>query len=447
MVKVLHLSDIHLGSGFSHGYTNAETGLNSRFEDFVRALEHCINRALDEPVDLVLFGGDAFPTATPPPYAQDAFATQFRRLVDAKIPTVMLVGNHDQFAQGQGGASLCIYRALGVPDVIVGDRLTTHRIHTRQGDVQVITLPWVNYSTLLTKPETEGRSMADINELLLSRLRTALEGEIRQLDDTLPTILLAHLMVDTAQFGSEKFLAVGKGIAIPMTLLSQPYFDYVALGHVHRHQVLCQNPPIVYPGSIERVDFSEEEEEKGYVLAEVQRGATTLQFCPIPARPFHTLRVDVSNVENPHEVLLKTLQAGNLEGAVVRLIYYVRPEQMDVICQDDLQTALHLAHSYRIHVELVSQLAHPRVPELGPGRDLTPIDALKTYIDHHPTLQTFAHDLLNAADALCTEAEHSIYFSPTPGELVQTDSMTVGDLEGEYAALENEPIANQLRLL
>ena len=133
MIKLLHLSDIHMGSGFAHGQINPATGLNTRLEDFIAALTRCIDHALAEPVDLVLFGGDAFPDATPPPFVQQAFARQFCRLSEAGIPTVLLVGNHDQHAQGTGGASLSIYRTLGVPDVIVGDSLTTHRITTRNG--------------------------------------------------------------------------------------------------------------------------------------------------------------------------------------------------------------------------------------------------------------------------------------------------------------------------
>ncbi|MEM9449725.1 MAG: exonuclease subunit SbcD [Cyanobacteria bacterium P01_E01_bin.6] len=448
MVKVLHLSDIHLGSGFSHGYINPETGLNSRFEDFVLALERCVDRALEESVDVVLFGGDAFPTATPPPYAQDAFAKQFRRLVDAHIPTVMLVGNHDQFAQGQGGASLCIYRTLGVPNVIVGDRLTTHRINTQHGDIQVITLPWLNHSTLLTRPETDGRSMAEINEFLLSRLRTALEGEIRQLDDTLPTILLAHLMVDTAQFGAEKFLAVGKGVTVPMALLCRPCFDYVALGHIHRHQVLCQEPPVVYPGSIERVDFSEESEEKGYILADVNRGSASIQFCPLPARPFRTIRVDLSTEETPHDVLCRTIHEVIVKDAVVRLIYYIRPDQLESIHHTEIHQALEEAHTYTTHPELVSQLAHPRLPELGLGQDISPIDALKTYMEHQTNLQDFAKDLLGAAEVLLTQNTDD--FSAALVIMEREEPSTASAVYEEparYCKTESEPSINQLRLI
>jgi exonuclease SbcD len=286
VIKILHLSDIHMGSGFVHGRVNPETGLNSRLEDFVATLGRCIDRALAEPVDLVLFGGDAFPDATPPPIVQEAFAKQFQRLVAAQIPAVLLVGNHDQHAQGQGGASLSIYRTLAVPGFVVGDRLETHCIETRSGLVQVITLPWLTRSTLLTRPDAEGLSLGEVSLLLIDRLRVALEGEIRRLDPDIPTVLLAHLMADNARFGAERFLAVGKGFTVPLGLLARDCFDYVALGHVHRHQVLCEQPPIVYPGSIERVDFSEEKEDKGFVLVALEKGQTTFEFCPYRFAPF-----------------------------------------------------------------------------------------------------------------------------------------------------------------
>lgn len=400
MVKLLHLSDIHLGSGFSHGRINPLTGLNTRLEDFVRSLSLCIDRAIAEPVDLVLFGGDAFPDATPPPYVQEAFAAQFRRLADADIPTVLLVGNHDQHSQGQGGASLCIYRTLGVPGFIVGDRLHTHCLHTRSGVVQVITLPWLTRSTLLTRPETEGLSLAEINDVLIDRLRIALEGEIRSLNPQLPTVLLAHLMTDTARFGAERFLAVGKGFTVPLALIARPCFNYVALGHVHRHQVLCEHPLVVYPGSIERVDFSEAVEEKGYVLVTLGQEQTTMEFCPLPARPFRTIEVDVSGAEEVTASLVAAIQAQTIHDAVVRLIYQIRSEQLDEVDNGAIHAALEVAHSYSIQVELVSQLARPRLPELGTDHSIDPIAALHTYLSAHHHLKDIAKDMVAAAQGL-----------------------------------------------
>jgi len=407
MIKILHLSDIHIGSGFSHGRLNPETGLNTRLEDFTKTLAICIDRAISESVDLVLFGGDAFPDATPPPYVKEAFAGQIRRLVDAGIPTVLLVGNHDQHSQGKGGASLGIYRTLGVRGIVVGDRLETHPIKTKNGPVQIITLPWLNRSGLMAKKETDGKSMEEVNDLIAEKLTVALEGEIRKLNPQIPTVLLGHLMADKASLGAERYLAVGKGFTLPVSLLNRPDFDYVALGHVHKHQNLnkSNHPPIVYPGSIERVDFSEEKEDKGFVLVELERGLANWEFCHLPARPFKTIKVDVSEVENPQAKLIKAIQKQDIESAVVRLIYQLRSEQLEAIENGELHQALSGAHSYTIQPELVSQLARPRLPELEHGNSLDPLEALKTYLENREDLRDIEEEMIEAAQSLLEDEE------------------------------------------
>ncbi|MBE9110181.1 exonuclease subunit SbcD [Nodosilinea sp. LEGE 07298] len=436
MISLLHLSDIHMGSGFVHGRLNPETGLNTRLEDFVAALTRCIDRALAESVDLVLFGGDAFPDATPPPLVQQALASQFCRLSAAGIPVVLLVGNHDQHAQGLGGASLSIYRTLGVPDVVVGDRLETHRIDTRSGPVQVVTLPWLTKSTLLTRPETEGLSMTQVNELLLERLRVALEGEIRRLDPEIPAILLAHAMVDTASYGAERFLATGRGFTIPMAMLARPCFDYVALGHVHRYQVLCEHPLMIYPGSIERVDFSEETEAKGYLLVQVAKGQAQAEFCPLPVRPFKTIEVDLTKAEIPQARLEKAIAKADIADAVVRCLYTLRSDQVDRIDQSSLETALAAAHTYSLQPELKAQTSRSRLPELGTDSTLDPLTALSAYLTNRNDLGDIAEGMLAAAAALMAD--------DTDVELPLDDiDLSLDGIE----SLALEETAQQLRLL
>ena len=436
MIKILHLSDIHLGSGLNHGRINPQTGLNTRFEDFVAALTRCIDRALAESANLVLFGGDAFPDATPAPYLQDAFATQFRRLVDAQIPVVMLVGNHDQYSQGQGGASLSIYRTLAVPGVVVGDRLETHCVQTATGPVQIITLPWLTRSALLTRPETEGLSLAEVENRLRDRLRIALEGEFRQLDPKVPTVLLAHAMLDTAMFGAERFLAVGKGFTLPMSLVARDCIDYVALGHVHRHQVLCQSPPVVYPGSIERVDFSEEKEDKGFVWIELEQDAAEFAFEPLPVRSFRTIRVDLSEAEDPQEVLLGAIAQHKIQGAIVRLIYQVWPDQLALIEDAEIHAALSSAHHYSIQPNLASHLARPRLPELTADSGLNPLEVLRTYVKHRGDLGEIEEDLIAAAEALIEKMDW------VPDEV---KTQRVEEEGGVYEV--TQPNQTQLRLL
>jgi exonuclease SbcD len=443
MIKLLHLSDIHLGSGFSHGRLNPDTGLNTRLEDFLAALTRCIDRALEEPVDLVLFGGDAFPDATPPPFIQQALASQFCRLSVAGIPTVLLVGNHDQHAQGLGGASLSIYRTLGVPDVVVGDRLTTHHVVTAGGPIQIVTLPWLTRSTLLTRPETEGLSMGQVNELLLERLRVALEGEIRRLDPTVPTVLLAHAMVDTATYGAERFLAAGRGFTIPMAMLARSCFDYVALGHVHRHQVLCPQPLMIYPGSIERVDFSEEHEAKGFILAQVERGQARADFVPLPVRPFQTIEVDLTTSDDPQTSLLQTIGETDIAQAVVRCQYRLRSDQADLIDQTAVEAALSIAHTYTVQPELVTITSRSRLPELGTDSCLDPIIALEAYLANRQDLEDVSEAIMAAASAMMADDGEDVDLPLA----VQNLNPEMVDTLSHLDDLELEDISRQLRLL
>lgn len=400
-MKILHLSDIHLSSGSSHGKTNPETGLNTRFEDFLHSLSLCMDRAISEAVDLVLFGGDAFPDSTPAPFIQSAFAKEFRRLAD--IPTVLLVGNHDQHSHGVGGASLSIYHSLGVPNIIVGEKLATHTINTKSGKIQVITLPWLTRSTLMTREKTAKMTMEQINQLLIQKVKVALENEIRHLNPDIPTILVGHLMAERAQLGAERYLAVGKGFQIPLSLLIRPEFNYVALGHVHKHQNLnpSNNPPVVYAGSIERVDFSEEKEEKGYVLIDIEgNGGGRWEFCPLPARPFCTIEVNVTKSENPLQDILQAIAKHSIESAVVRLIYQAHSTQLNDIDQKIIHEALESAHKYTIRPTVVKEESRRRLPELGEGSNLDPYSALSIYLKTKEEVKDIAEEMLTTAKEL-----------------------------------------------
>jgi DNA repair protein SbcD/Mre11 len=466
-MKILHLSDIHMGSGFVHGRIDPETGQNTRLQDFVKSLSRSIDRALSEPVDLVLFGGDAFPDATPAPYIQQAFAAQFYRLVDANIPVVLLVGNHDQHAQGQGGASLSIYRSLGVPGTIVGDSIGTHTINTRSGDIQIVTLPWINRSTLLTREIADNLSILEVNQLLLDKLQPRLEGEIRQLNPELPTILLAHLMADNATLGAEKLLAVGRGFTIPLAFLTRPCFDYVALGHVHRHQNLNQtnDPAVVYPGSIERVDFSEEKEDKGYVLVSIlpksvagkqtqepsttKKFTTTWEFCTLPVRTFRTIKIDVSKSEDPQTAILQAIDRVEIDDVVVRLIYQLSPDRVELINTAAIHEALSTAHHYTIQAELISQLRKPRLPELGCSVG-DPMVALSTYLDNRPDLKDIATEMIAAAEELMSgDGRSSSHQDRVLLDLESSpDALTVHPLQSDVdQKIDQETTEGQLTLL
>jgi len=63
-MKILHFADLHLGVE-SYGHINPETGLSTRLEDFLKALDQVVDYALENRVDLVLFCGDAYKSREP----------------------------------------------------------------------------------------------------------------------------------------------------------------------------------------------------------------------------------------------------------------------------------------------------------------------------------------------------------------------------------------------
>ncbi len=287
----------------------------------------------------------------------------------------------------------------------MGDRLRTHTLELPKGPLQIITLPWLNQATLLTRQQTEGKTLNEIHQILLQKLEPILEAEIRRLNPEIPAILVGHLMADRANLGAERFLAVGKGFNIPVAFLNRSELDYVALGHVHRHQNLnpSNDPPIIYPGSIERVDFSEEKEAKGYVLINLRKGHANWEFVPLPARAFRTIKIDVSDADEPETAILNEIAQVSITDTVVRLIYKIRPEQTELIDQRALRKALKAAHQASIQAELVSQLSRPRLPELGIGQSLDPMNALDTYLTNREDLQDIALAMRETATELMSQ--------------------------------------------
>jgi len=247
--------------------------------------------------------------------------------------------------------------------------------------------------------------MTEINELLLTRLREVLAGEILNLDEHIPAILAAHVMADKALFGAERLLSAGKNLTVPLSLLAQPCFRYVALGHVHRHQVLCEKPPVVYAGSIERVDFSEEEEQKGYVLIDITPTETRFEFCPLPTRLMRTIRVDVTQSADPQTELLTRIQNTPIADGIIRLIYRLQAEQLPKINEAQIRSALATAHSYTLQPELVNEQPRQRVTQVDLSQVLDPMTVLEQYVRENEHLHPLKTDLLAAAQALLAGVE------------------------------------------
>src|SRR6476469_9152078 len=93
-IKLLHAADIHIGME-NYGKINPATGLSTRLEDFCATFDEAVDRAIAEPVDLVVLAGDIYKTRDPTPTHQREFAARIHRLSAAGVQIMIVAGNHD----------------------------------------------------------------------------------------------------------------------------------------------------------------------------------------------------------------------------------------------------------------------------------------------------------------------------------------------------------------
>ncbi|MCS6861088.1 MAG: exonuclease SbcCD subunit D [Abditibacteriales bacterium] len=394
-MKVLHFADVHIGIE-TYGKLDPATGLNTRLRDFVKSLAFVVDFAIEREVDLVLFVGDAYRSADPNPTHQRLFAEQVCRLSVAKIPTLLLAGNHDVPVAFGRASAIDIFGVLNVPHVVVVSKPELKVIETKSGVVQIACLPWPHRSMLLTRDEYRRLDENALNERIVSICAEQIEGWAEELDPQLPAILAAHVTAMEGKFsGSERTAVLGRDPLFLTSTLAHSAFDYVALGHLHKHQDLnpTGHPHVVYSGSIERVDFTEEHDTKGFCLVHLEKGNATYEFIRTPSRPFVTIDVSVpDDADDPTAVILSEIEKYDIQDAIVRVIYGISQEKASGLNLRRVQEALRPAHHVAyVMPRVAAQRRSTRVAELTETMGWQ--EAFDLYIQQHEELQPFAEEL------------------------------------------------------
>lgn len=402
-IRLLHFADLHVGLE-NYGRLDPVTGVNERVLDFLRRFDELIEYGLERDVDLVIFAGDAFKARNPTPTYQRAFARRVKRLADTGVPVVLLVGNHDLPTMVQRASSVDIFHTLDVPNVIVGVEEDIHRVETRHGPVQVATVPYPLRQRLLAHDEYRSLSIEQLDEALRDTVADLIQALAAKLDPDIPAVLTAHLSVSSATFGSERSVMIGRDAVVLKSALADPVWDYVALGHIHKHQSLNDGayPPVVYAGSLERIDFGEEGQPKGFCWVELARGETTWEFVEAKARPFLTVRADVREAPDPLIALQGAIAGCDLHDAVVRLILRLRADQEPLVRDRDVRALLANVYFVGSISREVEREARVRLGSLAP-EEMTDRELLAKYLETKGTDPERARVLLAHAEAIFAE--------------------------------------------
>lgn len=381
-LKILHFADAHIDIA-TGGKRDPESGFSYRTLDFLNAFDEIIDTAIREQVDLVLFAGDAYRDATPTPTFQREWDSRMMRLSEAKITTLLIPGNHDMTPTSVKANALQEFSSLSIPYIhIHGGR---PRLWTPADldnvPVQVITLPWIFRSNLVLQamldemssenPESDG---SEILQHVLNRL-------IEQANPELPLILLAHAAIAGARYPNQQPVTLGREITLPKSAVADPRLTYSALGHIHLFQDLNEGeqPPVVYPGSIARVNFGESREDKGFVMAEIEPGNARYEFRVIHGRRFYNREITVSEEEDIQNKILSALpDSETVDGAMVRLVVNFEEEQRHNIDVRALNTLMKNALEFHLVLKPV-RTTRQRIQSDTPFSSLGPIDLLEKY--------------------------------------------------------------------
>ena len=408
MPTILHFADAHIDMA-NYGRHDPDSGLPLRVMDFLKSLDEIVDTAITEKVDLVIFAGDTYKDRSPAPTFQREWGKRIMRLSRAKIPTLLLVGNHDLSPALGRAHALTEFNTLEVGHVKVLDRPQ----FLRPADLwdlplQVIALPWISRSGMMAHLDLSGGDPREIYEQLENRLGELVQKWIENADPDLPIILTAHASVQGAKYGGERTVMLGGDLVLSGSLVKNPRLDYVALGHIHKPQNLNEgnHPPVIYPGSIERVDFGEAGDEKFFVTVKVARGQTEVAWRQLKGiRSFVDRFIELQSPEGVTDQLREALPpAEQLRDAIVRLVVEYPREWESAL--DEAAIREYASETFEFHLVKRPQMeSRVRLPEGQIVGSMSALDLLDLYWkanhtkpDEIETLQTLANKIIQGEE-------------------------------------------------
>ncbi len=267
-MKFIHLSDLHLGIPLNeHRFSTKDAHLTRRLE-LEDAFFNVIQKATD--VDAILISGDTFDKDGIKAYYIDRFIKAAEK---SSVPIIMIAGNHDDF----------------ILDESYGERFQT-------GSLTLLTKH--TPSVVINETEIIGFSTLDFDLDAIKKLKKASTAKHQ--------ILLAH--GDVLSKKDRYYLTDVK-------TLESLGFDYIGLGHIHKHQFL--NPNIAYAGNLEPFDFSERG-DKGYILGDLEK--KTFTFKRHAKRAYHKLKLTVSDTDDSNAIYEKVNAEIPSDADMIRLV-------------------------------------------------------------------------------------------------------------------------------
>lgn len=293
-MRIIHTSDWHLGQYF---FTKSRAAEHQQF------LTWLIEQIKLHQVDAMIVAGDIFDTGSPPSYARELYNQFVVSLQQTGCQLVILSGNHDSVSVLNETSSLLAYLNTDVVTSGATPHVITLKNAQGQPGALLCAIPFLRPRDI--QLSVAGQSSEEKQLSLQTAIRDYYQASYQLAEQQrqtmgldIPIIATGHLTVVGADLtDSVRDIYIGTLDAFPSAAF--PPADYIALGHIHRPQVIGQQQHIRYSGSPIALSFDEANQQKSVCLVEFDgRELSQIHQLAIPTfQPLQTLKGSLADIQ------------------------------------------------------------------------------------------------------------------------------------------------------
>ncbi len=274
-MKILHTADWHIGKQLHKQSLSEEMNL---------FLDWLLVYIKKEKIDLLLISGDIFDVGNPASKDREVYFRLLTRLIQLGTKTIITGGNHDSIAVLNASSVLLDYMGItvigGAKENILDEVI---EVKNKKGELEAVVaaVPFLRDKDLRRIDPNQNQDRREAIREGMKQHYQVLADYCKVHKNKVPLIAMGHLYAKGASV-SESERDIGNQSSISADIFTD-VFDYVALGHIHRPQIVAKNKAIRYSGSPIALSFSEKKDEKSVVLLETNKSKIKdIQVVSIP---------------------------------------------------------------------------------------------------------------------------------------------------------------------
>lgn len=265
-MKVMHLSDLHLGKRVNEF---------SMIDDQRYILKQVMDIVINDKADAVIIAGDVYDRQVPPVQAVELFDAFLTGLMNMNIPVLVISGNHDSAERIAFGSDIMSAGQIYMSRAYDG-KLQCVTLKDEYGPVNFYMLPFIKPSYVRHYFDEDIKDYNDAVRLVIQNT---------EYDPGERNVIISHQFVTGAQTCQSEEITVGGLDNVDASAYA--FFDYAALGHIHGPQNMGDR--IRYCGTLLKYSFSEINHKKSVTLVELgPKGEVNIELKPV--KPLRDMR-------------------------------------------------------------------------------------------------------------------------------------------------------------